>query len=506
MARDSGVTPREDPTLKTKRLSLLNRPVRWVLDLVLVVAAVLVTLAVGKGLAALRLPDLKPWHSVRLSSEFTAQDLDSTPALADYLQMEERLFAELDAKVTARLPPGDRLAMNRYYEGSPVHPARFDPGRNWNRTFEWTPEGAVRGGVLLLHGLTDSPYSLRGVAEIYRRKGFYVLALRLPGHGTIPAALLDVEWEDWRAAVKVGARAVRTRIGAGLPFHMVGYSNGGALALQYALNVLEGSGDPAPARLILISPMIGVSAFARLAPVVGWMGRFQPFEKARWLDVMPEYIPYKYNSFPLRAGHESYRLTRAVQRQMARVQRSGLLGKLPPILSFMSVVDATVSASAVASTLYSRLPQGRGDELVAFDLNTSAEMGPFIRNSEHALLAALFGDAARPYRLSVIANARPDTREVAERSVPAGSNALSLRLLPLAWPEQVYSLSHLALPMAPDDPLYGFEGGVGRAAPRGEKGVLTVPMDQFMRLYCNPFFPYLSEKIEATIPSAPLPP
>jgi alpha-beta hydrolase superfamily lysophospholipase len=366
------------------------------------------------------------------------------------------------------------------------------------------PDGPVEGAVLLLHGLTDSPYTMRHLAEIYRSRGFRVLALRLPGHGTVPAALLDVEWEDWRAAVRVGARAVTERSSPAAPFHIVGYSNGGALALQYALDVLEGSGYPAPDRLVLISPMIGVSAFARLAPVLGWMGRFQPFEKARWLDIMPEYIPFKYNSFPLRAGHESFRLTKAVQRQMTRVQRSGLLAKLPPILSFMSVVDATVSASAVVNSLYARLPSGRGDELVVFDLNASAETGPFIRASEQGLLSRLFRSSERPFRLCAVANARPGTREVVERSVDQAPRSSS-RPLPLAWPEQVYSLSHLALPMAPDDPLYGLKGAVGNASPRGEKGVLTVPVDQFMRLYSNPFFPYLREKVEGGIDSRPLP-
>lgn len=506
--RDAGVG---EPALERPQSTLRfvvwlgRKTIRWSLVLALVAVTVLVTLAVGKGLASLRLPDLKLWHRVQLQSEFGEGDLASSPALADYLKREDRLFEELDSKVTERMPAGDRLAMNRYYAESLVNPVRFDPPRNWNRTYELVAEGPVRGGALLLHGLTDSPYTMRHLADIYRSRGFYVLALRLPGHGTIPAALLDVEWEDWRAAVKVGARAVREHSGPTPPFHIVGYSNGGALALQYALNVLEGSGDPAPDQLVLISPMIGVSAFARLAPVVGWMGRFQPFEKARWLDIMPEYIPFKYNSFPVRAGYESFRLTKSIQGQVARVERAGLLGRLPPVLSFLSVVDATVSTRAVVDSLYAKLPQGRGDELVAFDLNASAEMGPFIKTSEHALLAELFGNAERPYRLCVVANARPDTREVVERSVPAGSTTISLRPLPLAWPRQVYSLSHIALPIAPDDPLYGLSCPVGGAAPHGEKGVLTVPMDQFMRLYSNPFFPYLREKVEGGIDSRHVP-
>jgi alpha-beta hydrolase superfamily lysophospholipase len=252
--------------------------------------------------------------------------------------------------------------------------------------------------------------------------------------------------------------------------------------------------------------MIGVSPFARLAPVVGWMGRFQPFEKARWLDVMPEYIPFKYNSFPIRAGHESFGLTKVIQRQVGRLQEEGTLGRLPPILGFMSAVDDTVSTSAVVESLYARMPAGRKDELVIFDLNESSDVGPFIRSSGHDNLARLVKAPGRPYRLSVVMNERPGAQEVVELTLAPGSGTGSVRPLGMSWPDQVYSLSHLAIPVPPDDPVYGFGRGVGGAAPRGERGMLIVPESQFMRLYCNPFFGYVREKllglVEAKNPSA----
>lgn len=504
MKRDTGKAREETSAVEGRLLRrgarILKKAGKWSLVLALVGATAAVTLAVVSGVASRRLPDLKPWHRVRLRSEFRERDLAATTSLGDYLAREERLFGELEAKLTGSLPPEDRLAMNRYWSEAPSSPSRFDPEINWNRTVELIPDGPVRGGALLLHGLTDSPYTLRHVAEIYRSRGFYVLVLRLPGHGTAPAALLDAEWEDWRAAVKVGARAVRARVGPGLPLHLVGYSNGGALALQYTLEILEGSGEPPVDSLILLSPMIGVSPFARLAPIVGWMGRFQPFEKARWVDVMPEYNPYKYNSFPVHAGHESFRLTKVVQRQIGREGERGLLAKLPPILCFMSAVDATVSTGAVVESLFSLLPAGRGDEMVVFDLNTAAEAVPFLRASDRARVAQLLTSKERHYALSVLMNARPGTAEVAERRVAPGSGDMAVRFLGMKWPSQVYSLSHIALPVAPEDPLFGPDGPIGSASPRGEKGVLTVPEDQFMRLSYNPFFPYLREKVEAIIP------
>lgn len=499
MDDEKGPVTQEGPRfaiLGRKALAFMGRPARWALDLALIVLAVLATISVGQVVVSSKLPDLKPWHRVRLTQEFQEQDLAATANLQDYLRREDALFAELGAKIVVPLAPEDRLAWNRYFAAGREGRLDAGGGRDWNRTNELVPDGPVRGGVLILHGLTDGPYTVRHLAEIYRRAGWYALVLRVPGHGTIPAALLDVGWRDWRAAVKVGARAVRARVGAGVPFHVVGYSNGGALALQYAMECVEGSGEPAPDRLVLLSPMIGVSPFGRLAPVVGWMGRFQPFEKARWLDVMPEYIPFKYSSFPVRAGHESYALTKVIQGQLERLAKENRIGKLPPVLGFMSVVDDTVSTSAVVQSLYARLPAGREDELVVFDLNDGANVGPFVKDSEHARLLALMGNPRRAFRLTAVMNERSGTMEVVESSSPGGSDRIEIRPLGLSWPFQVYSLSHLAVPVPPDDPVYGLGRGLGAIAPRGERGVLTVPESQFMRLMCNPFFEVVRARLE----------
>ena len=68
------------------------------------------------------------------------------------------------------------------------------------------------GGALLIHGLTDSPYTMRAVGETLKASGYYGLALRMPGHGTVPAALTTAVWEDWLAAVRVGVCHVLERI------------------------------------------------------------------------------------------------------------------------------------------------------------------------------------------------------------------------------------------------------------------------------------------------------
>jgi hypothetical protein len=71
----------------------------------------------------------------------------------------------------------------------------------------------------------------------------------------------------------------------------------------------------------------------------------------------------------------------------------------------------------------------------------------------------------------------------------------------------VYSLSHVALPFRPDDPIYGAtpSGGLplGALELRGERGVFGLSMDQLMRLRYNPFFAYVDARVRAEIEDAP---
>ena len=90
-------------------------------------------------------------------------------------------------------------------------------------------------------------------------------------------------------------------------------------------------------------------------------GRDQParpvVEKARWIDVVPEYNPFKYNSFPANAGTQTFAdHARAQQRAGASRPATGALERMPPVLAFQSVVDTTVSTPAVTYELLDRLP------------------------------------------------------------------------------------------------------------------------------------------------------
>jgi alpha-beta hydrolase superfamily lysophospholipase len=60
---------------------------------------------------------------------------------------------------------------------------------------------------------------------MFHRSGFYVLNLRMPGHGTAPSALKFTTWKDWQAAVKLGIRHVAKTIGPNRPLYLLGYSH-----------------------------------------------------------------------------------------------------------------------------------------------------------------------------------------------------------------------------------------------------------------------------------------
>ena len=105
--------------------------------------------------------------------------------------------------------------------------------------------------------------------------------------------------QDWLEATKLAVREARRRVAAPLPLHVVGYSNGGALALKYSLDALEDPSLPRAERLVLLSPMLRVAGYARFAGLAGLPAVFPAFAKAAWLDLLPEYNPFKYNSFPV---------------------------------------------------------------------------------------------------------------------------------------------------------------------------------------------------------------
>jgi hypothetical protein len=229
---------------------------------------------------------------------------------------------------------------------------------------------------------------------------------------------------------------------------------------------------------------------------------------------VPEFNPFKYNSFPVNGARQSFRLTDALQAQIQRLARAGKLGGLPPVLTFQSVIDFTVSTPAILTALYAYLPDN-GSEIVLFDVNRTVKFAALLRSASFVALDSLVPTTPQRYRFTAIVNASDDSETMIERSIAPGQLQAEVRPLNLPYPRGIFSLSHLAIPIPMDDPLYGMQPdpqtkadygyNLGTMDARGERGALIVDQDFLTRLPSNPFFPYLLDRVDDGIdrPSGP---
>jgi alpha-beta hydrolase superfamily lysophospholipase len=477
----------------------------WHLGVRLAWVTVLVGLAIVSGFtfyAVTMLPPLHPWHLERLSEEFTAlrhSDLD----FAGYLAREDKLFAEYHAKVAGWNSRDEAYLFSRFNPDSPVN--RLVDGAPRNRSFRLA-QIQPKGQALLIHGLTDSPYSMKALADSLNARGFDVTVLRLPGHGTLPSMMVEMSHRDWRAAVRIAARDVASRVTPGQPFYIGGYSTGGTLALQYTLDALDDAALRRPDRVLLISPAIEITRVAALASIIDFFSviPIPLLEKVRWQNINSEFDPYKFNSFPVNASRQVNRSTRALRESLLLARESGRIKQLPPIVTWQSVVDSTVGSLGVAERLYAHL-DGAGHQLVLFDVNRQRVLASVQRPQAGELIERL-AQQTRRYQLDIVGNANPDTAAISIRHLaPDGTE--NHREPGLARPANRASLGHVAPPFPPDDPVYRCMPGSGRnGIPsigswllRGENGAVTITLGSLTRLRSNPFWSLIDNEIDALV-------
>lgn len=476
-------------------LTRLLRVSRWVLT---VIAVLLLTLYFGWAFDSRGMMQLGPEHRIKFEREFRAKHEDDTD-WADYLEIEKRLAAELDEKIASD-SRSDSL-VDRYSADSLSHPGNFP--NNWNYSYEMSVP-SPRGVAVLVHGLTDSPYSMLATAQTMAGAGYNVVVPRMPGHGFAVGGLVQARWEDWTAAVRIAIRHATALPGGDQSLLLVGYSNGGLLIIDYALACDELDGLPCPDGLVLMSPAIAVSPAAivmNLHPVISWLSYFEQFE---WLSILPEIEPFKFTSFPKRAAWEIYRVSRRTHEQLATPEE---VARLPPILTFQSVVDNTVSARAIVEILYNNLP-ANGSEIVVYDVNRNSTMLHLMKNQPVDVVDYFQSIAPLDFGITVLRNRSRTGNDIDALILSAGDIEARVEETALAWPRGVFSLSHIAIPFRTDDLVYGdgtaFNGSVptpalGALAPRGEAGVLLLTSNYFLRARHNPFYAFQASKLSAWI-------
>lgn len=109
----------------------------------------------------------------------------------------------------------------------------------------WSHVGTGPHGVLVVHGFTGNPGSMRGLAEAFAAAGFHVEMPLLPGHGTTVDDMLPTRWADWSAAAEAAYQALAARCEKVV---VAGLSMGGALTLRL------GADHPEIAGLVCVNP------------------------------------------------------------------------------------------------------------------------------------------------------------------------------------------------------------------------------------------------------------
>jgi carboxylesterase len=194
-------------------------------------------------------------------------------------------------------------------------------------------------GVLLCHGFTGSPQTLRPWADYVADQGFTVSLPRLPGHGTSWQDLARTGWRDWYGEVDAAFGALSGRCEQTFVF---GLSMGSCLALRLAQ--VHGS---AVRGLVLVNPSLAAdSRLFLLAPVLKHVNRTVPGIAS---DIKkPGASEVGYDRVPLRAAATLPGLWGITTKHLADVSQ--------PVLVYRSTVDHVVGPRSM-QVLLAGLPE-----------------------------------------------------------------------------------------------------------------------------------------------------
>ncbi len=189
-------------------------------------------------------------------------------------------------------------------------------------------------GVLLCHGFTGSPHTVRAWGEHLARAGYTVECPRLPGHGTTWQDLNARVWQEWYAVAENALFDLVSRCDTVV---VMGLSMGGCLALRLA----EQYPDDV-AGLVLVNPsVLSRRKDMKVLPVARFV---VPSRRGVAGDIRrPGVTEISYDRTPLRALYSLTRMWRVTRRDLHKVRA--------PLLVLRSAVDHVVEADSTAAVL-----------------------------------------------------------------------------------------------------------------------------------------------------------
>ena len=185
-------------------------------------------------------------------------------------------------------------------------------------------------GVLVLHGFTGNPQSMRGLAEAFARGGYTVDLPLLPGHGTSVEDMVPTRWSDWSAA----AEAAYTELAARCErVAVAGLSMGGTLVAWLAEH------HPEIVALVAINAAVEAPDESLLQGIDAMLADGTEIMPGIGSDIAnPEVREMAYEGTPVAAVRSLFGAVKDVQ--------AGLGSITCPVLIFTSTQDHVVQPSA----------------------------------------------------------------------------------------------------------------------------------------------------------------
>ncbi|RZA09024.1 MAG: alpha/beta fold hydrolase, partial [Proteobacteria bacterium] len=224
------------------------------------------------------------------------------------------------------------MEQNRTFQ-TPDHPAEIE----WNAPREWRPSGPATRGILLVHGLGDSPWSFNDVGEALAAQGFLVRTVLLPGHGSKPADMLGVTLKQWQQVVREQTQLLEREVPT---VYLGGFSTGANLVLDYAYE------HPNIAGLVLFSPAFKpANTYAWVTQYIGW---FRPWLAKPDDGVRPMQTPVRYLNVPTNGFAQFYRSALLAQKLLDK----GAYDK--PVFVAITEHDSVLDTAYVLDTFNAR--------------------------------------------------------------------------------------------------------------------------------------------------------